>query len=207
MGEYVNYGGTSIKLGTCEDLYYVRHEQLERIIGRCAFQAGNLQPRQYLNPAHGWRYRFPFPQEDGIEPGTFKDFDYGMMLSVPKDSPFLSGEHETICQSISCSGTHNVNTIIPCPASDAFKGIKSSGVPDCRPVEIVQQKLMEDGSLWTVLRCGWCKAKYRLPRDEAVTLAEVVRNYDMPRDDARRKFFDAIADRIMAGYDRVPALA
>ena len=46
MGEYITIDGVTVKLGTCEDLYYVRYSQLADAIaaGRCGFVEGNLPP-------------------------------------------------------------------------------------------------------------------------------------------------------------------
>ena len=72
----------------------------------------------------------------------------------------------------------NVNTWVPCPASGRLA--RHSGI-DCWPVEIVQQRLTEDGTLWTVLRCGWCGMKYRIDRTEAEALAVFLRSTNATR--------------------------
>ncbi|WP_142685403.1 hypothetical protein [Chitinophaga polysaccharea] len=68
MGEYIKYKGEEVKIGTVENLYYVTYPQMEN-----AFQKGlletapnNCSPQQYLNPDSGFRFRFPFPDEDGF---------------------------------------------------------------------------------------------------------------------------------------------
>src|SRR5437016_4579142 len=63
MGEYAQYGGQDVKIGTCEDMYYLRYDQ------RWQVQAldGNVNP--VLDVAH-LRFRFPWPDEDTIPPGA-----------------------------------------------------------------------------------------------------------------------------------------
>jgi hypothetical protein len=58
MGEYATYNGENIKLGTCESMYYLRADQRHLISGY-RFDGGD-------------RFRFPFPDEDDIEPGQCK---------------------------------------------------------------------------------------------------------------------------------------
>jgi len=70
MGEYVDYRGESCKVGTCENLYYVTFESMGEIALSGLAMTGNAEPHEYLNEAYGWRYRFPFPDEDND--GVFK---------------------------------------------------------------------------------------------------------------------------------------
>jgi hypothetical protein len=207
MGENITHRGESLKLGTCEDLYYVTFEQLKAIAPQASQRPGNLPPAEYLNPAHGFRYRFPFPQEDSTAPGTFADFNYGLLIGIPKDSPIVNSDHSHQTQSVSVNGAYNVNVMIPCPASAAFDAmnVKHSPVPDTHPLEIVQQKQV-DGELWVVVRCGWCGNKYRLPREEAQWLADYLKQYDRNDDCGQQKYYTEVARRIMAGYKAAVAV-
>ncbi len=150
MGEYIRIDGEELKLGTCEDLYYVTYDQARELLTRAVQVPGNLPPREYLDPKHQWRYRFPFPEEDGRAAGSFDDFNKGRVFSCLPGAPFaLSPDnHDTICVSISLggvrgSGCHNVNTRVACPASGRLD--RHSPI-DAWPVEIVQQRLMADGA-------------------------------------------------------------
>ncbi len=71
MGEYLKYKNREIKVGTVENLYYVRFDQFKK-----AFDAnelsqvqGNYTPRQYMDTEYGFRFRFPFPDEDKLPLG------------------------------------------------------------------------------------------------------------------------------------------
>jgi hypothetical protein len=188
MGEYVKLGGQRIKLGTCEDLYYVRYEQLKRLVFGMEKLGGNDEPEAYLKPEHGFRYRFPFPDEDEILLGMFNAYNRGYLVGVPMD--FMADkEHKKICVSTACQNIYNVNHYITCPADKAW--VKTcSDRSELAPLEIIQQKQV-DGDLWVVCRCGWCGSAFRLPYEDAVKLTIY-----MPDDD----FAVEVARRMLSGY-------
>lgn len=66
MGEFAEYQGDRIKIGTCEDMYYLRADQRHLISG---YQFAEID-----------RFRFPFPDEDDVEPGCFGDHDRGIEI-------------------------------------------------------------------------------------------------------------------------------
>jgi hypothetical protein len=204
MGEYIRYRGEDVKLGTCEDLYYVTYEQARQLLTNAAPVPGNLPPAEYVNPRHGWRYRFPFPEEDDRAPGTHADHDKGRVVCCPPGALFAlpPDNHDTLCVSIGLGGVRgsggcNVNTRVACPASGMLKPHSPIG---SWPVEIVQQPLMADGSLWTVLRCGWCGEKYRIDRTEAEALAAFLCQYERDERSPNRAYWQTVAERILAGY-------
>ena len=85
MGEYVDYLGEPYKVGTCENLYYVTFESMGKIILSALRLTGNDNPSEYLKEEYGWRYRFPFPDEDND--GLFKyEGAFGRVWPVPVPS-------------------------------------------------------------------------------------------------------------------------
>jgi hypothetical protein len=68
MGEYAKLKttGEQIKIGTCENMYYLRFEDRYKVIYDSSFT--------------GYRFRLPFPDEDKIEIGNYQDFDRGIDL-------------------------------------------------------------------------------------------------------------------------------
>ena len=72
MGEYATYNGDSIKIGACEDMYYLRYDQRHMV----KQEAHSLDPTN----CDGLRFRFPFPDEDDMPPGAFDDFRRGLMI-------------------------------------------------------------------------------------------------------------------------------
>lgn len=73
MGENASYQGQEIKIGTCENMYYLRADQAHLVTAL----PGNLDP---VKRADAIRFRFPFPDEDHIAPGDFRD--YGRTVTV-----------------------------------------------------------------------------------------------------------------------------
>jgi hypothetical protein len=75
MGEYANYGGQSIKIGTCEDMYYIRLDHLPWLTPED--NSLNFRNPEVLREL---RFRFPFPDEDLLRPGGFSDHSRGVRL-------------------------------------------------------------------------------------------------------------------------------
>lgn len=85
MGEHVEYRGREVKIGTRYDLYYTTFQQFIS-----AFKAGYLSPAEYsatpsayLQPDSGFRFRFPFPDEDHLSIGQHADHDRGIPIATP----------------------------------------------------------------------------------------------------------------------------
>ena len=207
MGEHVSHNGESVKIGTCEELFYLRFDQAEGFLRQCERQPGNLPPMEYLNPAHGWKYRFPFPDEDNTDPGCFQDYNKSLCVSVDPD--FMNGvEHDTLQHECNTKqGGYRVNVSIPCPATlagnDDPATPKHSQLPDRFPMEIIQQKQMTNGQLWLVCRCGWCGVTFRLSADEGMRIVEIIKEGYPDLNNAHHLYWRKVAQRIEAGYLRV----
>ncbi len=198
MGEYATFQGQSVKIGTCEDMLYLR-----------ADQRGQVRPeRDSVDPvkdAESLRFRFPWPDEDHLEPGDFDDPFRKLAIS---GVPVPEIEHHLV-QFVAQRG---YNVCLPCPEGPSDHGFRvhRNGFPGA--VHIVQQRFWF-GRLITVAECGGCGAKYRL---ENWAMAEPVvvavrsmadreqltadRN-DTPGNAAIARRLHLIADRIAAGYD------
>lgn len=193
MGEFVLYRGRPVKLGTCENLYYIRHDDLVRMVaaGEVEKKSGNAAPVAYL--ADPYRFRFPFPNEDDIPPFTYQDFDAAFAVDVTGAGLLFPEEHYTVSASFHPrGGGYNVNVFLPCPQSPDFAPtVESSGI-DWQIVEIVQQRPV-DGSLLTVVRCPYCGVAWRLDAEDAVKLSAylVARAHD---------YGCKMARRVLAGY-------
>lgn len=88
MGEYALYEGQRIKIGTCEDMYYLRWDQAHLVKPL----RGNADP---FEDCEELRFRFPFPDEDDRAPGAFDDFDRGLFIpgiAVPSEVSHYGGE-------------------------------------------------------------------------------------------------------------------
>jgi hypothetical protein len=86
MGEYAKFGGDEVKIGTCENMYYLRADQAHKVTP----VRGNVDP---VRQAADIRFRFPFPDEDCVAPGAFGAYDRGLTTDVPCPADV---EHETM---------------------------------------------------------------------------------------------------------------
>lgn len=196
MGEYAKHNGHEVKIGTCEDMYYLRADQLP-LVRAVPNSVNPVADRFEL------RFRFPWPDEDGIAPGQFeKAFDrsHGLHgVDVPADV-----EHHKI--QFSSGGGYLIS--LPCPEAPRTKELALSagltfhrnGFEGC--VYIAQQRPVrrDDGTevLALICKCGGCGSKYRLD-----TLAEAMPIITAARPQsstASSAFWQAVADRIEAGY-------
>lgn len=66
MGEFaLDQTGNEIKIGTCENMYYLRYEDRFKVRPK----PGNINPQTELN----LYWRLPFPAEDTVQPGFYED--------------------------------------------------------------------------------------------------------------------------------------
>lgn len=77
MGEYATTAsGETVKIGTCENLYYLRWDQHQQVIP----EAGQWSEDLY----RAYRFRFPFPDEDRIPVDRMQEIeDFDRMVGVP----------------------------------------------------------------------------------------------------------------------------
>lgn len=214
MGEYANHNGERVKIGTCESMYYLRADQAHAVEA----VSGNVDP---VADRLGIRFRFPFPDEDDIEPGCFEDFDRGVKIpgwSLPAE--FAEG-HGSV-QFVAASAGYVLS--IPCPEQFGQPGFEVT-TPDGLRVHrngfnggpvVRQQKWLASGVLCTVVSCGACGGLWRL---ETLEHAEPVivayrsaadererqrqrdeEHHGVPMSDSSIATYHAMADRIAAGY-------
>jgi hypothetical protein len=191
MGEYIRVGGEIVKLGTCEDLYYTTFEELRLAVlgGACEREPGDLAPAEYLNPANGFRYRFPFPDEDYIMSGCLlpgrrlpDGFDYqrGVLVAAPMRMVSEVAHLPDFCARLR----------VGCPFGNP--GLAVGGLQPA--VEVTQQKQVE-GALWVVVRCPFCGALWRVNPDDGAALVAAIR-----AGHGGDRLRELIADRIAEGY-------
>lgn len=171
MGEYVK----NIKLGTCENLYYTTFQELKRRVNN-GFPAS-----EYLDPKNGFRYRFPFPDEDHKNLfGKYDDYNRGVLFTFPKSVKIELGHDKIFFRSdmnLQIKDLRPFGFYIPCPQKGEgivpiFDWEKISGV---HMFEIVQQKQVE-GELQTVVRCPYCGELCRLSLEEIANIVQYVRS-------------------------------
>jgi hypothetical protein len=200
MGEYAEYNGERIKIGTCEQMYYLRADQANKVTA----VSGSVDP---IRDAEHIRFRFPFPHEDGTEPGMFSPYDYGLGLygiEPPEDI-----EHDTLQFSRTYPQSGGILLSTPCPRSAEGKksGLKFGYNGYTGSVHIHSQRLV-DGKRMLVMRCGDCGALYRLTDlDECKPVLDVLEkcaqaeSRGLPTDRPETaKYYREVARRIVAGY-------
>lgn len=188
MGEYGKYNGNEIKIGTCEDMYYLRADQIHLVKSTTLMHLDEI------------RFRFPFPDEDNIEPGDFDDHDRGLVVwgfEVPEGV-----EH----YSVQFKADVGILASLPCPYSaEAKEGkIKYHFNGYRGPARIVQQRAWE--GVWvTVVDCGACGARFRLPTlADALPLLEALeRQAKSAKIDGRNELamtYAKVGNRVAEGY-------
>lgn len=201
MGEYAKYSGEEIKIGTCENMYYLRADQAHRV------QAlpGNVDP---VRDAGEIRFRFPWPDEDVQAPGSFERCERSVAIhGVPLPEDF---DHSTV-QFTSGNG---FLLSLPCPLSKAGQeaaekaGIKIHKNGYAGDFQITQQRFFE-GNLVLIGQCGGCGAKFRLPTmAEAAPVVEAclaeadkrINGVESQKDPSTARWWMTIAARILDGY-------
>ena len=199
MGEYAEYNGEQIKIGTCEDMYYLRADQ--------RFKVTNSDVNMRGDEVHHIRFRFPWPDEDKIEPGSgkFHDNGYDRAVAVPGAEAPKDVEHHSV-QFVAREPGYLIS--LPCPEGpDSSLPVHRNGFSGA--VKLVRQKLLTDGRLVPVLRCGGCGGMWRVEEQHEIEAIAVAFRSEGDRLErageyngtgkADRRFSDTIADRILAG--------
>jgi len=215
MGEHVEYKGETIKIGTCENMYYLRADQVHLIEG-------------YEFEFNVDRFRFPFPDEDDIEPGQFEGPEHRRGWKIPgyRLPAELSGDEHGNVQFTSTAG---YVLSIPCPEQFGQPGLTVHVPLTDEPEQtvllrvgrngfngqpVVSQQAWRNGLLVTMLRCGACRAIHRLDTlEDAAPVAQAFRDEAMREEwsglnqmvqlansSSSIKAMLDMADRIEAGY-------
>lgn len=208
MGEYAKYKGEEIKIGTCEDMYYLRADQARKVLPL----RGNVDP---VKDADGIRFRFPFPDEDSIEPGAFNDFNRTIGVwgvEVPEEI-----DHSSLQFTRNYPSSGGILLSAPCPESKEGKasGLRYHYNGYNGKVQIAQQRLV-DGQLVLICQCGSCGAAYRCPTiEDAQPIIDALlkeadsddhqdrlsaQHHGCEPSTSRGDFRREIARRIVAGY-------
>lgn len=198
MGEYTASG---LKMGTCEELMYLRASQRFGI--RPA--PGSVDP----SSAAGERtslFRFPWPDEDGTSVGAFDPPDRTLpVLGYAMPAEGIEHGHVTL-------NGKGLSLTMPCPLGGAGHAIVQ-GLSALRfrrtvgaEVELQYQRVM-DGALWSVCQCIGCGRAFRLPPEEGEALAVAIRSHAdvIPEDGEKVAWLHAVADRVLAGYSEAAA--
>ena len=164
MGENALYHGHTIKIGTCEDMYYLRPDQID------------LVESPSLTDITDLRFRFPFPDEDDREPGDFDDYDRGLAVPGFQIPSGISHYH------VQFTARAGIRLSLPCPHSDegTSSTLEYQFNGPASPARIVQQRIW--AGVWaTVLACVPCNAPFRLPDLDAARPLLAALNRELAR--------------------------
>jgi hypothetical protein len=172
MGEYAirKSDNTEIKIGTLEDMYYLRFEDRDKV----THKPGNVDP---VRDACELRFRLPFPDEDNTPIGQYGNHTRGQRLYKPTlDAQGKVTGHEdfTDAETASDAGiiqfSHDCGLLLNVPC---YHGAKLPAVgPDVRAfwngkshtLELYQLRpVMVDGVLrvFPVVHCRFCGHAWR----------------------------------------------
>ena len=202
MGEIIKHRlHGEMKLGTCQDLYYITYDQLKKEVPNMMRVDGNLLPIEYLNPKYEFRYRFPFPDEmDWNQP--HENYNRGVQIVIPRNL-FKQGDIEvahdkTFMRNEETKGWP-FGVYLPCPADEIaeFKFNDWNGIHKNLIVEIVQQRIVNN-QLVTIVRCPFCKQLSRMSEEEITLMHRIIHSEVNPYDD----FTKQVIDVALAGYTK-----
>jgi hypothetical protein len=195
MAEYAEYRGARIKIGTCEDLTDLRADQAALVTAL----PKSVDP---IRDKAKVRFRFPWPDEDGVEPGGFSDPDRSLPLPGLELPAELADEHYEVQFTAACGYLCS----LPCPeGAKVLAGVHFHRGSFAGAVHLYQQRWW-NGLLVAVLCCGGCGLVWRL---EALAAAQPaidalnLKASEQP-DASERRFYGEVAERLAAGYRAAP---
>jgi hypothetical protein len=201
MGELVKYKGEAIKIGTCESLYYATYGKYLNALksGLLHKLDGNDVPDNYAKPDSGYRFRFPFPDED-IEPlGALGYTNYyrGLLVTIERGIHFPKGQFPVLY------GTYEVKSDTQPELVRKLVMENPNNVTELVDLEITQQKLITVGEnlcLALVYRCPYSGQSWRIEsRDEAEFIcAQIIDRYMQTSGD--EDFWRKVVYRVLQGY-------
>lgn len=173
MGEFANYQGERIKIGTCEAMYYLRLEDVAKV----EWIPGNVNAARDL----GLWFRLPYPDEDTNGPGNYGEYNRGARLYRMEDDGTLRGSYavdyspewlkETEPGRLQMSHPSGLLISVPC-----HHGLKLPDLgPDVRvgwngkthSMELYMLKRTAEGVL-PLVRCRHCESTWRASWDEVL---------------------------------------
>lgn len=170
MGEYAKYNGRDIKIGTCEDMYYLRFEDR----GKVRHISGNVNPAVDREAAE-LRFRLPFLDEDDCGPGNYEEYNRSLRLCDcgkigSKLNYCRDFADESLAEKPGTVQLHHESGLlvnVPC-----YHGIRLPDLGECKTFwngksySLVLSSLrgvMDNGTLklLPVVRCRWCDEAWR----------------------------------------------
>jgi hypothetical protein len=208
MGEYILYRGEATKIGTCEELYYTSFRRYIQVLqnGHLSKDIGSDYPENYTIPNYGYRFRFPFPDEDHLPFGEIENhsFERGLLITIARNEAFAKGEFPQL------SRTYQVAARYQPGHTHAMEMLNPNNVTELVDIELVQQKLVvsdNQARLVLVYRCPFSEDKWRIEDfTEAKHIADQIeeRYVKTAAEEEEKLFWQQVTLRILQGYQPVP---
>lgn len=172
MGEYAKLNNERIKIGTCEAMYYLRFDDRFKVTP----EPDSLNPHNAKNLF----WRLPYPDEDMVKPGCYKDFDRGILLYRAVDKEIEPFEEDFPDTGI-VQAKHDCGLLIN---ATCYHGQKlPDGNGDLKPFwngrarywfELIHLKNSEKHGIMPVIRCRYCRRMWSYTPDEWPRILEFV---------------------------------
>lgn len=191
MGEYLRIGGQVVKIGALEDLSYLSRSELEGAYRRGLLQQveGYCPPEMYLDPAGGWRYRFPFTDEQGpwdtlADRAARRSAERGLEIELEgleEERLYLDllQHQHVLAGTRGADGRGYTLLDLPCPLSREPGRPRLTcldrGIRRAHTLLASGEKVMPDGTIQTLFRCPVCGKQFRLNATEAALVQNCVR--------------------------------
>lgn len=174
MGEYAKRksDGTDIKIGTCEDMFYIRFEDRDKVTA-----LPNSIDLGSAKQVDGLRFRIPFPDEDHLRPGEYDEFNRGLRLyrqcGVGRSSYTEDWKDESTLEDIGTMQLHHQPSglllNVPCyhglKLPDVVEPMRAfwNGKGHAFELSSIKAVLVDGGWLKTVpvVRCRFCGHMWR----------------------------------------------
>jgi hypothetical protein len=173
MSEYAKIDGIEVKIGTCENMRYIRYDEVDR----CRAMPGSITAAEMKKHRGKLAFRFPFPSEDNAKGEDIAKrgmSDSPVVIRMPFALP--EGHHKSA--TIACGdrgmgrgGAYNVNMKVPCPCSEEGRKMTISKEPD-GTIARIDSEWFIDGEWVTMFRCAYCEALFYLDKGEVEEVRE-----------------------------------
>lgn len=176
MGEYYK----DLKLGTCETLYYVRRDELEKELKNTLDRESRDSLEYYLDPKYTWIYRFPKSNEDNqtINHADNREYNDYIKITVPTDK--IEIPHKEFTQVTIKKNDSEITCNLPCcplsPKVSEYK-IRPINFSYRADIYIVGDRYREnqpDG--YTLFQCCLCDELFAMNEEEIEILKEIMKN-------------------------------
>lgn len=204
MGEYVKIGNDTVKIGTCEDLYYTSFQNFQKLAENGVIKERKSTIKEYLTG--GFRFRFPFPDEsENVLFSEVEIFDREVLFIIPKNLGVEIGHDKKFVRTDNFgteTAAPTVGFYIPCVQSEEFtiKKYYWDDTANYTIFEIKQQKPVknENGNfeLITIVRCPYCLEKSRISKEEILSIQRYVQENKVKFSDLQQQIIEIAA----AGY-------